>query len=410
MNQEQNTQILLSELICTVSGKLLEQQYGISTMETYRTVWRKLQRYFDSLEEQYYHQDTAMDFLRMEYGIIPGKPMAKPQVDALRKVQALEDYYRHGDIVPKRKRREYVYPEQFRKIFDTYTEYRLRKGYSTRTNQSCMLYLERFGEYLSTEKVIEFSDIKEHHLISFSEYISKFPGPTIATTLGAIKSLLVYAYEHKLINSDLSKVVPKSGYKRNRKLPSAYSQDEVELILKAVDRSSPLGKRDYAILMLAARLGIRAGDIINLKFSNLKWDKSCIEFVQEKTEKAISLPMLGDVGEAIIDYLKYGRPKTDKKNVFVSHHAPFNEFLGKSLHHIAKKHILSAGIKIKRESKLGPHSLRHSLASSLLERNTPLPIISGIFDHADPGTTGLYLRIGISQLRECALEVPYETI
>jgi len=351
----------------------------------------------------------AMDFLQREFGIIPGDPMKKSQVDALRKVQALEDYYSHGDIVQKRKNRVYTYPKQFKTVFDGFMAYRHKKGYSVRLKQSCMLYLERFGEHLSTEGVAEFSNIKEHHLISFAGYLSQFPEPTIANTLGIIKGLLVYAYEHNLIDSDLSKAVPRSGYRKNRRLPSAYSHEEVELILKAVDRSYPVGKRDYAILMLAAKLGMRAGDIVDLKLSDLKWDKSCIEIIQEKTEEIVTLPILDDVGEAIIEYLKYGRPKTDKKNVFIVHRAPFYEFTGKGLHHLAKKHILSAGVKIRRESKLGPHSLRHSLASGLLEANTPLPVISEILGHTDSRTTGVYLKIDISQLRECALEVPYAT-
>jgi site-specific recombinase XerD len=409
MNQGTAKQVLLSELIRSVSGVLLENQYSAGTIESYRMVWRKLQQYFDSSGEIYYQQDTAMVFLRNEYGIISGEPMKKPQVDALRKVQVLEDYYALGDIMPKRKSRKYDYPDQFKGIFENFIEYRHKKGYSARRKQSYMLYLERFGEYLSAEGIEEFSEIKERHLIAFAGYLSQFPEPTMANTLSTIKSLLVYAFEQGVLRVDLSKVVPKSGYRKNRPLPSAYSREEVERVLKAVDRSNPVGKRDYAILMLAAKLGIRAGDIVNLKLSDLKWDKSCVEFIQEKTEKAIVLPILDDVGEAIIDYLKNGRPKTDKKNVFVVHRAPFHEFTGKCLHHLVKKHILSAGIKVKRESKLGPHSLRHSLASALLEANTPLPVISEVLGHTNSGTTGLYLKIGISQLRKCALEVPHAT-
>ena len=410
MDQEKKKQIRLSELICIVSGVLLEKQYSPITIGSYRTVWGKMQQYFDAHNTINYCQDKAMEFLWNEYGIVPGEPMTKPQVYALRKAQVLEDYYTHGQIAPKRKSREYIYPEQFKKVFDSYMEDRDKKGYSARCRQSTILYLERFGEHLNNEKVTNFSEIKEYHLISFTGYLSQYPKPTVKGTLGTVKSLLVFAYEQGLLSVDLSKTVPKSGYRSKDRLPSAYSQKEVELILKTVDRSNPVGKRDYAILMLSAKLGMRAGDIVNLKLSDLKWDKSCIEFIQEKTDNAISLPILNDVGEAIIDYLKYGRPKTDKRNVFIVHRAPFDAFTGKCLHHLAKKYILSAGIKLRPESKLGPHSLRHSLASGLLEINTPLPIISEILGHMDSKTTGTYLKIGISQLRECALEVPYAAI
>jgi len=410
LEQENERQIRLSELICSVSGVLLEKQYSPISIGSYRIVWGKMQRYFDSLHEIYYCQDIAMNFLRDEYGIISGEVMIKPQVDALRKVQVLEDYYTFGDIMPKRKRKKYNYPNQFKEIIENFIEYRQKRGYSNRLKQSYTLYLERFGEHLSSEGVNVFSEIKELHLISFAGYLSQYPKPTIKNTLGAVKSFLVFAYEHGVISTDLSNAVPKSGYRTNERLPSAYSQEEVELILRTVDRGNPIGKRDYAILMLSAKMGIRAGDIVNLKLSDLKWDKSCVVFTQEKTDHAITLPILNDVGEAIIDYLRYGRPKTEKKNVFVVHRAPFDEFTGKCLYHITKKYILSAGIKIRPESKLGPHSLRHSLASGLLEINTPLPIISEILGHTDSGTTGTYLKIGIAQLRDCALEVPHATI
>jgi hypothetical protein len=91
MNQERDKKVLLSELIC---GVLLEKQYSSGAIGSYRMVWRKLQQYFDASGEMYYSQDTVMDFLRDKYGIISGESMKKTQVDALRKVQVLEDYYR----------------------------------------------------------------------------------------------------------------------------------------------------------------------------------------------------------------------------------------------------------------------------------------------------------------------------
>ena len=121
-----------------------------------------------------------------------------------------------------------------------------------------------------------------------------------------------------------------------------------------------------------ARLGLRAVDIKGMKLENLKWDKNTLEFVQSKTKKPIVLPMLDDVGWAIIDYLKNGRPATESPFVFVRHNAPFEAFgINAAINHVLIGHIRRAGVKIPRDVPKGLHSLRHTLASTLLEQNTP---------------------------------------
>lgn len=140
--------------------------------------------------------------------------------------------------------------------------------------------------------------------------------------------------------------------------------------MDSIDRGNPTGKRDYAILLIIARLGLRAVDIKDLRLENLKWDRGTIEIVQSKTKKPIVLPMLEDVGWAIIDYLKNARPITDSPFVFVRHNAPFEAFgIHAALNRILVEHIRRAGVKVPRDVPKGLHSLRHTLASTLLEQN-----------------------------------------
>ena len=116
------------------------------------------------------------------------------------------------------------------------------------------------------------------------------------------------------------------------------------------------------------------------------------------------MPLPEDLGLAIIDYLKFGRPKCDDQRIFIRHRAPIGPFISSSIYSIVSGYVSKAGLLIQGK-KRGPHALRHSLASRLLEENIPLPVISEILGHADTNTTAVYLSIDISKLRICALEV-----
>ncbi len=190
------------------------------------------------------------------------------------------------------------------------------------------------------------------------------------------------------------------------KPPSLYSKDEIERLLASVDRNNPVGKRDYAILILAARLGIRSGDIVNLQFENFLWEKNEIHFVQQKTGQMQTLPLPNDVGEAIIEYLRNGRPVSEEKYIFLKANAPYTALNASTLHPIMKKYAQRAHLKNDPPRKFGLHAFRHSLASNLLNKEIPLPIISEILGHQKTETTTVYAKVDTNSLRKCALDLP----
>jgi integrase len=157
-------------------------------------------------------------------------------------------------------------------------------------------------------------------------------------------------------------------------------------------------------MLLIARLGLRSSDVVNLRFENINWEENRISFTQQKTGRPLVLPLLEDVGLAIIDYLKFGRPKCDFQHIFTRHRPPISPFTSSGMYGLVSRCISRAGL-LTDEKKRGPHALRHSLASRLLEENVPLPIISEILGHANSHTTAAYLSIDIDKLRQCALEV-----
>jgi integrase/recombinase XerD len=247
--------------------------------------------------------------------------------------------------------------------------------------------------------------LEARHVQGFVNSLAIYELPTIYHTTCVLRRALRYLYAQGIITTDLSTVVPKLRYCKKAKIPSAYSKDEIERMVNSIDRGNPRGKRDYALILLAARLGLRASDIANLTFSSFKWDKNIIEVAQQKTGEPVTLPLLTDVGEAVIDYIRYARPKSDVPFLFLKLNAPNDVMYANSIHHTVYARLKEAGIRIPPGKKHGPHALRHSLASALLENNVPMPVISEALGHTDTESTSVYLNIDVTRLRECAVEV-----
>jgi integrase len=208
-----------------------------------------------------------------------------------------------------------------------------------------------------------------------------------------------------ILQKDLSAELPKIRVPRDATIPSVWDQELLVRLLVAVDRSSAKGKRDYAILLLACRLGLRAGDIRTLKLDNLRWAESTIEIMQAKTGAPLILPLTDEVGEALIDYLKSGRPQTTHREVFLKMNPPFDPFdEDNHLYHIVTYWRRLAGITFRSPQKLGLNSLRHTLATRLLEKGTPLPTIAQILGHTSLESTRIYAKVEVEALRGVALD------
>jgi integrase len=159
------------------------------------------------------------------------------------------------------------------------------------------------------------------------------------------------------------------------------------------------------MLLLATRLGLRASDIAGLQFANLDWDKNIIRLTQSKTNREIELPLLVDTGEAIINYLKYGRPVSNSQQVFLSSFAPYRTINWAVVSSSLRRRINASKIDV-RNRKIGPHAMRHTLASQLLYNGIALPVISETLGHTTTQTTMEYLRVDINGLINCTLDIP----
>jgi integrase len=247
--------------------------------------------------------------------------------------------------------------------------------------------------------------MQPHHITGFLTDSINDIVRCLKSMLCHLRVLFRYLYLNGHNEKDLSLFLPRSNVLlRRQHIPTTWTREDVDRILSCVDVANPVGKRDYAMILLVARLGIRVSDIIHLKFDNIKWDKNCISISQHKTNEPLVLPLFEDVGNAIIDYVKNGRPPTDLDRVFITHRPPFQNFSDNNhLHGMFNHYLRKSGIIVTSDKNHGMHSLRHTLANELLRKEIPLPVISEILGHRSLESTMQYLRADTEQLRYCTL-------
>jgi integrase len=202
---------------------------------------------------------------------------------------------------------------------------------------------------------------------------------------------------------DYSGIIPK--HSRGKVLPTIYSADEVRRLEATVDQSTNAGMRDYAVLLLATRLGLRSGDIVGLTYDNVDFVGNSISLTQEKTKHPLTLPLLPEIRTALKEYIQYARPDSNSNFIFLSANAPFSRMTTSAMRHALTASFISAGINISGK-KHGPHSLRSSLASSMVNDGVPYEVIRRLLGHHDPNAVKHYAKIDIENLRSCAIDVP----
>jgi site-specific recombinase XerD len=263
------------------------------------------------------------------------------------------------------------------------------------------LYLSEFLMHLNERNVKHVSAITEKDILTF---VSSHPTNKV-NIVSALRVLFRFWREEHIVDDRFEELFDTYKTHKPERIPSYFAANEVMRIEQSVSRNSANGKRNYAMLLLASRLGLRASDIANLQFSDIDWDKNMITLTMQKTKKVIELPLLADVGNAIIDYLRHGRPKSDSQNVFLSGNAPYVAATKGVVCAAINEIILRSGVDTSGKHH-GPHSLRHSLASAMLNGGSMMPVISESLGHRSTQTTLAYLKIDIRSLQKCALPVP----
>jgi len=280
------------------------------------------------------------------------------------------------------------------------------KGYQEHTIYEHRTHVVKFQEYLASKR-ISVGSISRQDVFAFINSLSGYSEQIRYRIICCLRMFLRYLHEIELLPTDLSIFVPRQRASTADKVPSVYSADEIRQILASINTASPAGKRDYSILLLIAKTGLRASDVSNLEFSNLNWEDNIISITQKKTGKRLQLPLLADVGNALINYLRYGRPESDSTKIFLQARPRFEPMKPSAVSSIFQNMAHRGGILAKPGRKHGSHTFRHSLVSEMLSRSVPFPIITQILGHQSGDTTlNSYSRIDLCNLAKCSLDVP----
>jgi len=405
MGTNKPIEVLAAEVI----EQLKQLNYAYNTICGLRASFDRICAYAREKDELCFSEKLGKEYLKVKYGCDTDyylEPFPQKAKQAIRSIRLLGDYQLHGVIIRRIvKRKGYVKPPQFEAVLTAYEKECENNEYSLRGMRTRLQRLFFFVDYLSLRRVMDVSEITPEIISDYVISICPNHEKSIAAILTTLRVFLRFLYLNEYTEKDLSLSVPKQNRYYYPAVPSTWEPSEVKRMLDAIDRGSPMGKRDYVILLLVAKLGIRAGDIRALKLSDLNWTAKIITITQEKTNTKVTYPILHDVGWALIDYLQNTRPACGTQHLFVRLHAPFEAFgENANLHNIITKYTRLAGITVPRGKRHGLHSLRHSLASTLLEQGASLSVISEILGHVDLKSTSVYLHTDLDGLKYCALD------
>src|ERR1700688_232031 len=226
-------------------------------------------------------------------------------------------------------------------------------------------------------------------------------GKTMATV--ALRSFFRFLRLRGDLAIDLAAAVPRAAYWRLSGLPKSLPVEQVQRLVESCDRGRPVGQRNYAVLLLLARLGLRASEIVALRLEDLDWQGANLT-VRGTGRRQDRLPMLEDVGAALAAYLHHGRPRCSTRRVFVRSRAPYRELGDAStVSTIVRRALQRAGLN---PPSQGAHLLRHSLATEMLRRQASLGEIGQILRHRQASTTEIYAKVDLEALRALAQPWP----
>ena len=309
---------------------------------------------------------------------------------------------REQDVIPPQKERP-LSPQQ--RLIQDYERYLLEeRGLTRATAANNVPVADRFLSALSTKhrgSRLALSQLRVADVTDFvRQQIQKLSPGRAQLLVTALRSFLRYLLHQGKITTDLAVCVPTVARWSFSMLPKYLPASAVEKVLACNARQSPIGRRDYAILLLLARLGLRACEVVALNLEDIDWENARIT-IRAKGGRWNQLPLPVDVGEALAAYLRHARPRCSCRRVFIRDRAPQAGFSGsQAICTLVSNALHRAGVESLRK---GAHLFRHSLATTMIRQGASLDEIGELLRHRSPNTTTIYAKVDLAALRSLAL-------
>ncbi len=291
------------------------------------------------------------------------------------------------------------------RITNEFQRYLLQeRGLSPLTLLNYVPVVEQFLSERFHNRVPNFAMLRAPHVTGFVMRHAHQLNPVRARLMvTALRSFFGYLRHRGAIATDLAGCVPTVPAWSLSTLPRFLPAGTVERILECCDRTTSVGRRNHAILLLLARLGVRAGEVVGLSLDDIDWSTGQIT-IRGKGGKSAQLPLAADVGAALAAYLRHDRPRSATRRVFLRHRAPLVGFANSStISSLVRRALKHAGVE---SAHAGAHVLRHSLATSLLRQGGSLDEIGELLRHQSPNTTAIYAKVDVTALHTLALPWP----
>ena len=383
-----NNTLYFKNQIDNIRKEALELGFSIKTMDGYKFIWNTYMKWKNE-SNFYYNGEEYTTFLLEHYNfdVLSYSSESKSRFQQLmRSKRILDDFEKYKKFMEKRMLPNSLYsnyPDNWNLILDKFLDY-------------CKEIKQNSGSSLKIK------NLTKDNITTFINDVVTKGEISKRRNFYVLREFLNYLFIEEILFVDLSIYVPKIKRSKRIKIPVYLKADKIEELLNSISKETKIEIRDYAIILLAARLGLRISDILNIKLKDIDWKHNKINIIQNKTNNLNILPLTNEIGWAIIDYIKNSRPKCENEYLFVKMKYPFDKMTQFTQFN---KYFDKVNVKIEENNKKGIHNLRHSLATNMLEEGIPLNIIASTLGDTLQTTSNTYLKVSNVLLKQCALEV-----
>lgn len=393
--------------ICEIAKELNDQGYSIDVVDTFSTFSRSLSKKFPD-------DEIDIDIVAAGNSHLESLSVRLPKENIRhkrRQLRFITSYIETGKVDVSYADR--VHREKLSichdQLLKDYKESLVADGKRESTIVKWDSYAYRFLKYLEVQDIMSISDLVPTDIDGFIGWVSNIHMITgLNGELTMLRSLLLFTDDRGQTENAVW-WVPKGRYLRPAPVP-IYQDDELQRLFSAIDRETAMGKRDFAIMLLALEMGLRASDIVTLELKDIDWDNEAIGISQAKTGKPLRLPMPQKVSAALADYILNVRPESKHRKVFLIDRKPSRPFsAGPSLWAITRRYCDRAGIdrlSASGQQRIGLHRMRHTHATKMLNAGCAPADIAAALGHTKTENAQTYLRLDTETLRSCCLSLP----